>query len=119
VGSCSIIFAVFFLIFLQSQFGGGFFNGIDPVGEFTGYTEFILITFVCFYSAAFVSLRSKKFLSTYFPPWTPTFILGSVFLASYSTIRLSGGIDEFWLVFFATIFVAGVSCGIASAYVKN
>lgn len=122
VAGCSVIFTIFFLLFLHAQLvPHSLYNIIDPIKEMTGYAELFFLTFTCYYLAGLLVYWQRRILGRFSQSFLPIAIIGSLVFSLYSSIRLSPAMSEetvnafvFWSL--AISLVTGITCAIASAF---
>jgi hypothetical protein len=91
-GSCSIIFALFFLMFLASRISYHPSARLDTIDEMTGYAEFFFFVFLSYFSASIFVWRLDEFLSSRTVSWLPIAFLGSFLLPFVILLRVWIGV---------------------------
>jgi hypothetical protein len=137
-GSCSLIFSVFFLLFLGSQISSHPGLSTDTINEMVGYAEFFLFAFASYFSASIFVWRFSGYFSRSAVSWMPIALLGSiafsisfllrVWVSSILTYQENNPFQDppptFWIVAIAMLFcgivcfiVSAIGCGLVSAIV--
>jgi len=128
-GSCSLIFSVLFLLFLDAQTSSHPGLSTDTISEMMSYAEFFLFAFGSFFAASILVWHYTDFFSRFSVSWLLISIIGStafsvsflfrVWISSVTTYKENDPFQspppEFWKVVVSVIVVAGICSLVTSA----